>query len=96
MKSIQDEHNGVFIGNFEHKVNLLAINEIWKSESIHHSKPKVVGNKAKVQISKRVFQETKARQNFRKTNISYALIRTRACEIRTRFEIRPFVLLPTK
>ena len=29
-----------------------------------------VGNKAKGRISKRVFQESKARQNFRKTNIS--------------------------
>ena len=39
----------------------------------------VVGNKAKGQISKRVFQENKARQIFRKTNISYPLIRTRMC-----------------
>ena len=37
-----------------------------------------VGNKAKWWISKRVFQENKARQIFRKTNISYPLIRTRA------------------
>ena len=36
----------------------------------------VVGNKAKGRISKRVFQE-KARQIFRKTNLSYPLIRTR-------------------
>ena len=33
--------------------------------------PKFVGNKAKWRASKRVFQESKARQNFRKTNISY-------------------------
>ena len=33
-----------------------------------------VGNKAKGRISKRVFQENKARQIFRKTNISYPLI----------------------
>ena len=33
----------------------------------------VVGNKAKGRISKRGFQESKARQNFRKTNISYPL-----------------------
>ena len=38
-----------------------------------------VGNKAKWRISKRVFQENKARQIFRKTNISYPLIRTRTC-----------------
>ena len=37
---------------------------------------KIVGNGAKVRISKRVFQETKAHQNFRKTIISYLLIRT--------------------
>ena len=34
-----------------------------------------VGNKAKGRISKRVFQENKARQIFQKTNISYLLIR---------------------
>ena len=38
-----------------------------------------VSNKAKERISKRVFQESKARQIFRKTNISYPLIRTRMC-----------------
>ena len=37
----------------------------------------IVVDKAKGQISKRVFQENKARQIFRKTNISYPLIRTR-------------------
>ena len=36
-------------------------------------------NKAKGRKSKRVFQENKARQIFRKTNISYPLIRTRTC-----------------
>ena len=36
-----------------------------------------VSNKVKGQISKRVFQEKKPRQIFRKTNISYSLIRTR-------------------
>ena len=36
-----------------------------------------VGNKAKGRISERVFQENKARQIFRKTNISFLLIRTR-------------------
>ena len=38
-----------------------------------------VGNKAKRRISKRVFQENKARQIFQKTNISYPLIWTRMC-----------------
>ena len=37
-----------------------------------------VGNKTKEQISKRVLQENKARQNFRKTNI-YPLLRIRLC-----------------
>ena len=38
-----------------------------------------IGNKAKGQISKQVLQENKARQIFRKTNISNPLIRTRMC-----------------
>ena len=38
-----------------------------------------VGNKIKGRISKRVFHENKARQIFRKTNISYPLIRIRTC-----------------
>ena len=38
----------------------------------------IVRNKVKAQISKRVFQENKAHQIFRKTNISYSLIRIRA------------------
>ena len=37
----------------------------------------IVGNKARGRIWKRVFQENKARQIFRKTNISYPPIRTR-------------------
>ena len=41
------------------------------------SYPEFVGNKAKGLISKRMFQENKARQIFRKMNISYPLIRTR-------------------
>ena len=38
-----------------------------------------VGNEPKGWISKRVFQENKARQLFRKTNISYPLIDTCTC-----------------
>ena len=38
-----------------------------------------VGNNALGRISKRVFQENKARRIFRKTNISYPLIRTCTC-----------------
>ena len=37
------------------------------------------GNKAKGRISKRVLLENKIRQIFRKTNISYPLIRTPTC-----------------
>ena len=40
-----------------------------------------VGNKAKGRIPRWVLQENKARQIFRKTNISYPLIRTHACEL---------------
>ena len=39
----------------------------------------IVHNKAKGRISKRVFQESKTRQIFRKTSISYPLIGTRMC-----------------
>ena len=48
------------------------------SETCYRKKSLIhfVGNKAKGRISKRVFQESKARQNFQKTNISYLLIRT--------------------
>ena len=38
---------------------------------LSHTNNHIVGNKAKGRISKRVFQDSKARQNFRKTNISY-------------------------
>ena len=45
-----------------------------KMNYVENLKPKssfkFVGNKAKGRISKWVFQESKARQNFRKTNIS--------------------------
>ena len=46
-----------------------------------------VGNKVKGQISKLVFQESKVCPNFRKTNISYLLIRTRT--IFTNSEVKP-------
>ena len=69
-----------------------------------------VGNVPKGRISKRVFQEDKTRQIFRKMNISYPLIRIRTCvsgvrnvfrkiysalfSWNTRFDIRLFTLLP--
>ena len=51
---------------------------IWLSESILAYISGIrffpfVGNKAKGRISKRVFQENKTHQTFRKTNISYPL-----------------------
>ena len=47
----------------------------------HESKLELncASNNAKGRISKRVFQEDKTRQIFRKTNISYPLIRTPTC-----------------
>ena len=47
----------------------------------HLLRLKLVGNKAKVRISERVLQQKKTRQIFRKTNISYPLIRTRTCAL---------------
>ena len=49
---------------------------IFRSECISVSLSGIVGNKAKRRTSKRLFQENKACQIFRKTNISYHLIRT--------------------
>ena len=46
---------------------------------VYWYKAYIVCNKAKGQISKRVFQENKAGHIFWKTNISYPLIRTRRC-----------------
>ena len=72
----------------EHKyaAKLSSLNHTLRKYSFTNSRfsisfrgPKLVGNKAKRRISKRVFQESKARQNSRKTNISYPLIRTRTC-----------------
>ena len=44
--------------------------------SVVTSKAKVVGNKAKGRISRRMFQENKASQIFQKATICYSLIRT--------------------
>ena len=52
---------------------------VWISFNAAAHFREIVGNKAKRRISKRVFQESKAHQNLRKTNISYPLIRTRTC-----------------
>ena len=53
---------------------------VFQRWQIFQGKRFIVGNKAKGRISKRVFQEHKACQIFRKTNISNPLIRTRTCE----------------
>ena len=44
----------------------------------------ILGNRAKGQISKRVFQENKTRQIFRKKNNSYPLICRRTCVSRSK------------
>ena len=51
-----------------------------KLKKLRRRKLHNVSNKAKERISKRVFQENKACQIFRKTNISYPLIHTRTDE----------------
>ena len=50
-----------------------------KTKYEFYRKQQVVGNMTNGKISKRVLQENKARQVFRKTNISYPLIQTRGC-----------------
>ena len=46
---------------------------------LHTLSRKIGGNKGEGRISKRLFQENKARQIFRKSNISYSLIPTHTC-----------------
>ena len=67
--------------SFPLKLSLKSIQIIWGNPYMFLSRicEYFVGNKAKGRILKRVFQENKARQIFRKTNISYPLIRTRTC-----------------
>ena len=50
--------------------------------TVFYSKEYFVGNKEKGWISKRVSQENKARQIFRKKNFSYRLIHTPTCAYR--------------
>ena len=54
----------------------LVLSSLQIQRILIHFKEYYVGNKAKGRISKRVFQENKARQIFKKTNISYPLVRT--------------------
>ena len=51
-----------------------------------------VGNKVKGLISKRVLKENKAHQIFRKTNISYSLIHTRA--FFGKYGVLCFIIIP--
>ena len=57
-----------------------------------------VGNRAKGRTSKRVFQENKTRQIFRKTNISYPLIRCvsegKKCSLFGKFGVLSFLETP--
>ena len=59
-------------------LNSICITEVHCS--IVEKEQRYVGNKAKGRISKRVFQENKARQILRKTDISYPLIHKRKNE----------------
>ena len=63
---------------------LLIVPTKWNSQ--------IIGNKAKGRISKRVFQENKVRQIFRKNNISYPLIRTSILKVRLKVLSRLNVL----
>ena len=54
-----------YVQNNQRKINLLEL--------------QIVGNKSKGQFSKRVFQENKTRQIFRRTNMAYPLIHVRTC-----------------
>ena len=65
---------------------------VWK-----WGKPEFVGNKAKLRISKQVFQENEARQIFHRKNkcLFFGKFGGVLFSWNTRFEIRPFALLPT-
>ena len=57
-------------------MDLFVFHKVFQENSISTKLMKIdvnedVGNEAKRRISKRVFQENKVRQIFRKTNISY-------------------------
>ena len=80
---------------------ITGMKSFYKSNNCYMSL-QLVGNKAKERISKRVFQENKARQIFRKTNISYPLIRARTCayqglrKVRFSENLAYFVFLKTR
>ena len=74
------------------KENLIFIKKYFHRNVYHMPQGQLVGNKAKGRISKWVFQENYTRQIFRKTNISYPLIRTRTCAYQG---VRKFVFRKT-
>ena len=66
------------------------------SQKYEHACAQIVGNKAKGRISKRVFEESKARENFRKTNILFFGNFGVLCFLQTpvlRFALLPYYLL---
>ena len=56
--------------------------------------PEIVGNTAKGRISKRMFQENKACQIFRKTNISYSASGSKKCSFFGKFDMLCFLETP--
>ena len=60
-----------------HGFGVTALIEMLLNIRVARTIANIVGNNTKGRISKREFQKNKARQTFRKTNISYLLIRTR-------------------
>ena len=63
--------------SFHPKVLKMSHLHVAQPRKLYSFKFEIVGNKAKRRISNRVFQKNKARQIFRKKNISYPLISTR-------------------
>ena len=57
----------------------MALMTNYKCLTLVQFRSHIVDNKAERRISKRAIKENKARQIFRKTNISYPLIRIRTC-----------------
>ena len=81
----------IFAKKFHHRRLAACQIHLWSDTYMRPSiqewtKQNCVGNKAKGRISKRVFQESKGRQIFRKTNLSYPLIRARTYCARSKCE----------
>ena len=76
----------IFYKHFNHFVLVLNISK--KFTSFFSRNFEIVGNKAEMRIAKRMFQENKAHQVFRKTNIFYPLIRLRTCAYQGAINVR--------